>query len=248
MLCIAVRGPSCQSDQSVQRGKTRRGPPRYLCQKTACIPQSLLRESRDQGRFPAGKQQRIALRRKASGVRETARGVPRSPDTGLRARRQKDAALASVPTTLLRPMAPDESRVDMQHAGDAALDERWRVGGKQGTQRGRWPAIDHPTGAVLAYVCGRRQEEGLLPRQALLEPLGLTRVSTDHGGAYTRHLAPAVHRPGQRNTPQIERKHLTLRTRITRVVRKTIGFSKSIQMHDLVLGLFVNRYAFGLLA
>ena len=42
------------------------------------------------------------------------------------------------------------------------------------------------------------------------------------------------------------RKHLTLRTRIKRLVRKTICFSKTIQMHDIVLGLFVNRYAFGL--
>ncbi len=51
----------------------------------------------------------------------------------------------------------------------------------------------------------------------------------------------------QRNTQKIERKHLTLRTRIKRLVRKTICFSKSIQMHDIVIGLFVNRYAFGLL-
>ena len=45
---------------------------------------------------------------------------------------------------------------------------------------------------------------------------------------------------------QIERKHLTLRTRITRLVRKTICFSRSTQMHDIVIGLFVNRYEFGL--
>jgi transposase-like protein len=30
--------------------------------------------------------------------------------------------------------------------------------------------------------------------------------------------------------------HLTLRTRIKRLTRKTICFSKSIQMHDIVLG------------
>jgi insertion element IS1 protein InsB len=44
---------------------------------------------------------------------------------------------------------------------------------------------------------------------------------------------------------KIERKHLTLRTRIKRLVRKTICFSKTTQMHDIVIGLFVNRYAFG---
>ena len=55
------------------------------------------------------------------------------------------------------------------------------------------------------------------------------------------------YQPGKRNTQQIERKHLTLRTRIKRLTHKTICFSKSIQMHDIVIGLFVNRYVFGLL-
>jgi len=44
---------------------------------------------------------------------------------------------------------------------------------------------------------------------------------------------------------KIDRKHLTLRTRVKRLVRKTICFSKTTQMHDIVIGLFVNRYAFG---
>ncbi|PZV05885.1 MAG: transposase, partial [Leptolyngbya sp.] len=45
---------------------------------------------------------------------------------------------------------------------------------------------------------------------------------------------------------KIERKHLTLRTRIKRLARKTICFSKSVLMHDVVIGLFINRYEFGL--
>jgi insertion element IS1 protein InsB len=65
-------------------------------------------------------------------------------------------------------------------------------------------------------------------------------------GAYARHLEPTVHRPGKRTTQPIERKHLTLRTRIKRLARKTIGFSKSIEMHDTIIGLFINRYEFGL--
>jgi IS1 family transposase len=35
------------------------------------------------------------------------------------------------------------------------------------------------------------------------------------------------------------------RTRIKRLVRRTICFSKTERMHDLVIGLFVNRYEFG---
>jgi len=55
-----------------------------------------------------------------------------------------------------------------------------------------------------------------------------------------------VHRPGKQNTQKIERQHLTLRTRIKRLVRKTICFSKTTQMHDIIIGLFVNLHAFGL--
>jgi insertion element IS1 protein InsB len=64
-------------------------------------------------------------------------------------------------------------------------------------------------------------------------------------GVYERHLDPEKHVMGKQNTQKIERKHLTLRTRIKRWARKTICFSKSMQMHDIVIGLFVNRYEFG---
>ena len=60
--------------------------------------------------------------------------------------------------------------------------------------------------------------------------------------------AKIAHSPPPQAAGQPERfsrKHLTLRTRIKRLVRKTICFSKTTQMHDIVLGLFVNRYAFG---
>ena len=63
--------------------------------------------------------------------------------------------------------------------------------------------------------------------------------------AYTRHLAPDEHCLGNRHTQQIARKPLTLQTRMKRLARKTICFAQTTQMHDIVLGLFVNRYAFG---
>lgn len=99
---------------------------------------------------------------------------------------------------------------------------------------------------VLAYVFGQRQDAVFLQLKALLEPFGIPQYSTDYWGAYTRHLDADTHEPGKRHTQKIERKHLTLRTRIKRLARKTICFSKSIQMHDIVIGLFVNRYEFGL--
>jgi len=79
-----------------------------------------------------------------------------------------------------------------------------------------------------------------------LEPFGITQFYTDGWGAYERHLEPALPTVGKANTQTIERKHLTLRTRIKRLARKTICFSKSIWLHDAVIGLFINRYEFGL--
>jgi len=52
MTFIAVRCPHCQSDQIVKRGKTARGTQRYLCQNTACIPQSFLLDYRYRGYVP----------------------------------------------------------------------------------------------------------------------------------------------------------------------------------------------------
>jgi len=117
--------------------------------------------------------------------------------------------------------------------------------GKKKAPRWLWHALDHRTGEVVAYVFGRREDQALLKLKALLAPFGITRFYTDGWGAYQRHLEPGQHEIGKRNTQQLERKHLTLRTRIKRLVRKTICFSKSLEMHDLVIGLFINRFEFG---
>lgn len=82
--------------------------------------------------------------------------------------------------------------------------------------------------------------------KALLVPFGIRRFYTDDWGAYKRHLDPLKHEVGKQNTQKIENKHLNLRTRIKRLARRTICFSKTILMHALVIGLFINRYEFGL--
>jgi insertion element IS1 protein InsB len=79
----------------------------------------------------------------------------------------------------------------------------------------------------------------------LLKPLGLVHFYTDAAGVYDRHLPATAHPVGKLHTQQIERNHLTLRTRIKRLARKTLCFSKSVFLHDPGIGLFVNRYEFG---
>ena len=59
-------------------------------------------------------------------------------------------------------------------------------------------AIDHSTGAVLAYVLGRRKGEVFLKPKALLDPFGLTHYYTDKWGAYTRYLDAEQHTVSKR--------------------------------------------------
>lgn len=58
-------------------------------------------------------------------------------------------------------------------------------------------------------------------------------------------LEPHQHEVGKHNMQKIESKHINLRTHIKRLARRTICFFKTIQMHDIVIGLFTNRYEFG---
>lgn len=127
------------------------------------------------------------------------------------------------------------------------IDEMWSYVEKKSNPRWLWHAIDHKTGQVLAYVFGQRKDEVFLELKELLQPFGISRFYTDNWGAYSRHLEKQKHIVGKQNTQRIESKHINLRTRIKRLVRKTICFSKTVRMHDIVIGIFINRYEFGLL-
>jgi insertion element IS1 protein InsB len=74
---------------------------------------------------------------------------------------------------------------------------------------------------------------------------GVIVISSPYPTTYERHLDAEKRRVGKENTQKIESKHINLRTRIKRLVRRTICFSKTEQMHDLVIRLFINRYEFG---
>jgi insertion element IS1 protein InsB len=139
----------------------------------------------------------------------------------------------------------DIQKVDEVEA--AEIDEMWSYVGNKQNRRWLWHAIDHHGGAILAYTLGSREDVVFLELKNLLAPFGITKFYTDGLGAYERHLPATQHEVGKANTQKIERKHLTLRTRIKRLVRKTICFSKLERMHDIVIGLFINRYEFGVL-
>jgi insertion element IS1 protein InsB len=103
----------------------------------------------------------------------------------------------------------------------------WSFVRAKSNPRWLWHAIDHHTRVVLAYVFGRRKDEVFLKLKSLLEPFVITRYYTDGWGAYKRHIDPKQHRVGKDDSQKIESKHIRLRMRIKRLVRRTICFSKT---------------------
>jgi insertion element IS1 protein InsB len=161
--------------------------------------------------------------------------------------------LSLVNQKLLETLKPENIEVELiradeieeQAVQESEVDEMWSFVGNKNNPRWLWHAIDRRSGQVLAYVFGRRKDEVFLELKQLLEPFGIQKYCTDGWGAYARHIPTEQHEVGKRKTQRIERKHLRLRTRIKRLTRKTICFSRSEEMHDIVIGLFINRYEFG---
>jgi len=127
---------------------------------------------------------------------------------------------------------------------ESEVDEMWSYIGSKANQRWLWLAIHHDSRVVLAYTFGTRTDDVFIELKELLTPFGVTIFYTDDWGAYQRHLTDDNNVMGKENTQRIERKNLTLRTRVKRLSRKTICFSKCAVMHDIVVGLFINFFEF----
>lgn len=96
----------------------------------------------------------------------------------------------------------------------------------------------------MAYTFGERKDQVFRTFQDILSPFGITMFYTDDWGSYERDIDKSNHKVGKTNTQRIERKNLTFRTRIKRLTRKTICFSKSEIMYDIVIGLVINILEF----
>src|SRR5471030_3118692 len=107
-----------------------------------------------------------------------------------------------------------------------------------------WFAYNTKTGGVVAYTFGPRTDETCRELLTLLAPFSIGMITSDNWGSYARAVPKDKHLTGKIFTQRIERNNLTLRTRIKRLTRKTICFSRSIELHEKVIGAFIEKYMF----
>ena len=122
----------------------------------------------------------------------------------------------------------------------------WSFVGSKQRPRWLWWVEDALTGEVVAFVFGRRSHTTFRRLLALLKAAHI-RVSgwiTDAWWAYFDCLDQNLRVESKALLQSLERKHLTLRTRLKRLTRRTICFSKSVVIHDTLIGLFINDYFF----
>lgn len=124
-------------------------------------------------------------------------------------------------------------------------DEFWSYVGNKKEQRWTWYVMERRSGCILAWRNGRRKEEVLQQLIDEVADLPIVVCHTDDWAAYRKCLpAHWRHEVGKANTWKIERKNLNFRTHIKRLQRKTICFSKNEQIHDNVIGLYIETYYF----
>lgn len=66
-------------------------------------------------------------------------------------------------------------------------------------------------------------------------------LTTDEWESYNRELPKEKNLTGKIFTLRIERNNLTLRTRIKRLARRTVNFSRSVKLHEKVIGTFIEN-------
>jgi IS1 family transposase len=128
------------------------------------------------------------------------------------------------------------------------LDELWSFVLKKARKRWVWLALCRQTRQVVAFVVGDRSAQTCRRLwEAIPEAFRRAHCYTDFWEAYAKVLPPEQHsavgkESGQ--TAHVERWNLTLRQRLARFVRRTLSFSKSSQMYEACLRLFIHRYNF----
>ena len=132
------------------------------------------------------------------------------------------------------------------------LDELWSFVLKKANKYWVWIALCRQTRQVVAYATGDRSAKTC---QKLWERIPAAfrtgHCFTDFWEAYQKVLPDEQHTACGKETGQtahVERWNNTLRQRLARFVRKTLSFSKSEEMHELCLRLFLHRYNLSLVS
>ncbi|RNR89403.1 hypothetical protein C5X90_025715 [Klebsiella pneumoniae subsp. pneumoniae] len=106
--------------------------------------------------------------------------------------------------------------------------------GSRGIRRGQWYRL------VFQFPIRERTMATLGRLMSLLSPFDVVIWMTDGWPLYESRLKGKLHVISKRYTQRIERHNLNLRQHLARLGRKSLSFSKSVELHDKVIGHYLN--------
>ena len=138
-------------------------------------------------------------------------------------------------------MAQKKGRLTIQ------CDEMWSFVANKKNKHWVWLALDIETKEIVGVYIGARSRTGAEGLWQSLPPLyrQCAVCYTDFWSAYEEIFPKSRHRAvGKKSgkTNLIERFNCTLRQRISRLVRKTLSFSKKLSNHIGAIWYFIHHY------
>lgn len=144
---------------------------------------------------------------------------------------------------------PREIRVSEKSKGKLIVqcDEMWSFVGQKKNKIWIWLALDLKTREIVGVFIGDRSESSAKKLWRSLPPVyrQCAVCYTDFWDAYTGVIANKRHKAVDKKsglTSHIERFNNTLRQRVSRLVRKTLSFSKKIENHIGAVWYFIHYY------
>ena len=216
--------PRCSSLNVKKNGITRQQKQRYRCKD---CERQFITDYTNQAYKAGVRSLVLPMTMNGSGMRDISRVLSISTNTVLRLIRQAAEKVAE-------HIAP-------KRIADLELDEFWSFVEKKKRQRWTWDAFDRKLKQVTAFVNGRRTGDNCASMLKQLADSRVQRFHTDKWESYLKLLPKKTHAGGLEGTRNIERHNLNFRTHVKRLQRRTICFSKSVEMHDAVIKLYVQH-------
>ena len=127
------------------------------------------------------------------------------------------------------------------------LDEMWSYVGSKKNKVWIWLALERQTKRIVGLAFGDRSEQTCKELWKSLPADYRKRavLYTDFWDSYQAVLPKKRHRAvgkGSGETNHIERFNNTLRQRCSNLVRKTLSFSKSLEIHKIRIYMYIEHY------
>jgi insertion element IS1 protein InsB len=225
---LKITCPRCSRENIKKNGTTSNGKQKYLC--LLCRRQFIIDYSY-RGYLPFVRELIVPMTLNGSGIRDIARVLKISINTVLKVIREQATETAE-------PALP-------KRVADLEVDELWSFVGDKRHQAWLWYAFSPRFQKIIGFVVGRRTDQSCQHLLDKLRECQVTRFYTDDWESYEKLIPEYRHWVGKMGTQRIERQNLNFRTHLKRLHRRTICFSKSLEMHNAVIKLYVNHLNLG---